>query len=284
MVRSFETSDGVKIVYDKLGNGNHDQIVVFLHGWSGSKHYFDLNATQVAKFCQVYIVDLRFHGESGKPQWGFHVARLAADLREFLVFEDLKDVTLVGTSMGASIIWSYFELFAGDRVGKAVFVDQAPLQNLADDWKLGSKGCYDTASLARLQYSLEKDFDDFARQNGKACLTQQIRPEVLEVLEKETLKCMPKQLGKLMADHTQLDWRPILPLIKVPCLNCVGRKSDIFPWEGVAAVSEMIPDCCTVFFEECNHWLYIEEPRKFADLIVDFALNGNLNREKEVSI
>lgn len=40
----------------------------------------------------------------------------------------LQDVTVVGTSMGASTIWSYIELFGDHRLARAVFVDQAPLQ------------------------------------------------------------------------------------------------------------------------------------------------------------
>jgi hypothetical protein len=34
-------------------------------------------------------------------------------------------------------------------------VDQAPLQNVTPDWKWGSTGCYDVASLTRLQCKLE---------------------------------------------------------------------------------------------------------------------------------
>lgn len=33
-----------------------------------------------------------------------------------------------------------------------------------------------------------------------------------------------------MADHTVLDWRPLLPRITLPCLNLVGRQSAVFPW------------------------------------------------------
>ncbi len=29
-----------------------------------------------------------------------------------------------------------------------------------------------------------------------------------------------------------------------------------------------------VFFEECNHWLYLEEPAKFNSLLADFAKAG----------
>lgn len=35
-------------------------------------------------------------------------------------------------------------------------------------------------------------------------------------------RCKPEALGAIMADHTQLDWRPVLPLLKLPCLNLVG--------------------------------------------------------------
>jgi len=35
---------------------------------------------------------------------------------------------VVGSSMGASVIWSYVELFGHQHLGKLVFVDQSPLQ------------------------------------------------------------------------------------------------------------------------------------------------------------
>ena len=44
----------------------------------------------------------------------------------------------------------------------AIFVDQAPLQNRAPDWIIGSRGCYDAASLAALQAALHADMSAFA--------------------------------------------------------------------------------------------------------------------------
>jgi hypothetical protein len=64
---------------------------------------------------------------------------------------------------GCSVIWSYMELFGYDRLSKAIFVDQAPLQNTTPDWKTGSKGCYDGPSLARLQAALHADMGAFAK-------------------------------------------------------------------------------------------------------------------------
>ena len=68
----------------------------------------------------------------------------------------------------------------------------------------------------------------------------------------------------------QLDWRPILPRINLPCLNCIGQKSGVFPPEGCAIVGDLIPNCSNIFFKDSNHWLYIEEPEKFNKLVMEF--------------
>lgn len=262
------TGDGVKLAYER--HGVKGPVVVFIHGWSGSRHYFDCNAEAVGRTCQVYRYDARFHGDSDKPEWGHRVARLAADLHDFLQTLNLQEVTVVGTSMGASTIWSYIELFGEDRIARAVFVDQAPLQNLAEDWNLGSTGCYDAVSLARLQTTLKYDFRAVALGNNDACLSQSIPQKTTEHLILETLKADASALGKLMADHTQADWRSVLPRISIPCLNLVGSKTMCFNAQGVAYVGEKVPRCEQVYFD-AGHWLYIEMPDKFNELIQRFA-------------
>jgi len=47
------------------------------------------------------------------------------------------------------------------------------------------------------------------------------------------------------ARGAQLDWRPVLPRIRVPCLNLVGRRSAIFPWQGTEVVGRLVPACRT---------------------------------------
>lgn len=43
------------------------------------------------------------------------------------------------------------------------------MQNLAEDWNLGSKGCYDAVSLTRLQMQLRYDFRSVAEVCRFAC-------------------------------------------------------------------------------------------------------------------
>lgn len=277
---TITTNDGVELFYEHFGSSKQADnvakpVVVLIHGWSGSRHYWDLNVRLIARHCKVVTFDLRHHGDSEKPNVGYHVARLASDLRDLLVALRLSNVTVVGASMGASIIWSYFELFGIDgRIGKAVFVDQAPLQNVAPDWRGGSTGCYDIQSLTRLQCRLLEDFKGFARDNAQFCSTSVVPEDVLAVLESETLRASNVALAALMADHTALDWRPVLPRITIPCLNIIGKKSTVFPYWGCEEVSRLLPNCRTVYFENENHWLYIEQPDRFSKIVSLFARHG----------
>ncbi|KAL3147128.1 hypothetical protein ABBQ38_015085 [Trebouxia sp. C0009 RCD-2024] len=265
----FRTQDGAVLAYDTCGDAG--PVVVLLHGWSGSRRYFDLNFKELGRQCQVYRYDARFHGDSAGPCWGHHVARLAADLRDFLDAMDLQDVTVVGTSMGASTIWSYTELFGDHRLAKAVFVDQAPLQNLAEDWSNGSTGCYDAVSLARLQSTLKYDFKAVATGNCDLCLNLPIADALRNQLISETLRADADSLGKLMADHTQADWRAVLPRISIPCLNIVAKQTRCFRSEGVEYVSKHIQNCETAYFDTAGHWLYIEQPEAFNNLVLQFV-------------
>ena len=72
-------------------------------------------------------MDLRGHGESGKPSYGYRISRLAMDVKQLLDALELEDVTLLGWSMGCSVVWSYWDLFRGHRLSKLILVDEPPL-------------------------------------------------------------------------------------------------------------------------------------------------------------
>jgi len=156
-----------------------------------------------------------------------------------------------------------------------VLTRQAPLQNRAPDWTLGSKGCYDEATLRHLQQQLAADLPSIADGNASGCLSLPVPEEILTTLKQETLCCSPAALGAIMADHTQLDWRPVLPLLKLPCLNVVGGCSGVFPAEGCLSIQSLAPECRSVVFKRANHWLYLEQPEEFNALLLGFVLDGS---------
>jgi non-heme chloroperoxidase len=174
--------------------------------------------------------------------------------------------------MGAAVIWSYIELFGNEHLAGQVCVDQSPRQYYSEEWRLGQPGCYDAEALAILTVRLEYDPKGVARGLVPACFGETPpSADDIEFLAAEIDKCPPSVRAAIMADHTHLDWRDLLPQIKLPTLVCVGRQSKVFPWEGSAFVGEHIPGATTVFFENSGHMPFYEEPEKFNQIVGKFV-------------
>ncbi|CAG9460267.1 unnamed protein product [Pedinophyceae sp. YPF-701] len=273
-LQTIRANDGAKLCFLRTGNAAGPKVLL-LHGWSGSHRYFCRNIEALAQECEVIAVDLRFHGDSSHTDHGFSVSRLAVDMENLLEHLGLTNVVAVGTSMGCAIIWQHHMLFPGSqRVAKAVLVDQAPLQTCIPGWEHGSKGLPDQAAVDGLRKVLLEDMRAFAKGNAECCLTLPVPDDVAAVLEAETLKCDGAKLGALMQDHTGIDHRPTLRTLPFECLELAGAHSGCFPMEGLREVERLVPRCKTVVFRDANHWLYIEEPAKFNDIVVRFAKGG----------
>lgn len=264
--------------------------VVFIHGWSGSRHYFDAAVEALrrrAPELRIIAYDHRFHGDSsreGEPS----IAQLVRDLRDLLLalcsLEGNERIVLIGGSMGASLIWKYLDEYGRDlgsaRIMGAVFIDQAPLQNasLASGWgpPFHSKGCYDETTLDGLIQTVSMGLDRLAEANFNSCIhvpERRLPPGTREFLARETMKCDAGGLIALMREHTAMDHRDRIRTLKrsdVDCLNMVGAESGVFPREGGLWAGRANPSAITnVLFEKASHWLYIEYPSRFVDVVLD---------------
>ena len=266
---TITTNDGVKLNYADVGHGRP---LILIPGWGCTHQFFQKNIPVLARSCRVIALDPRAHGDSEKVPWGHRIARYAKDVKDLIEALRLEHVAVIGWSMGASICWSYLDLFGNEHLAGHVYVDQSPRQYNSETWRWGTPECADAEALARLTVRLEFDPSGEARRLVTACFgnTYLPTPEEIESLGREIDKCPPKVRADLMADHTHLDWRDLFPQVKLPVLVCVGRQSKMFPWQGGAYVGEHIRDARTVFFEHSGHLSFYEEPQKFNDTVVEF--------------
>jgi pimeloyl-ACP methyl ester carboxylesterase len=222
---------------------------------------------------RVITPDLRAHGDSADVSWGHRISRYAKDMKELIEHLGLEDVVLLGWSMGASIAWSYIDLFGNAHLSGHVSVDQSPRQYYNETWRWGQPGCYDAESLAILNTRLEYDAPACARGLVHGCFGDTYTPtdDEVETLGREIDKCPPAVRAEIMTDHTHLDWRDLLPRISLPVLVCVGRQSKVFPWQGSAYVGEVVPGARTVFFENSGHVSFYEEADAFNAAVRDFV-------------
>jgi non-heme chloroperoxidase len=115
---------GLNLNYIEKGQG---RTLLLVPGWSQTAQCYQKQIDGLSDRYRVIAVDMRGHGDSPKPSTGYRIARLAADLHDFILAHDLRDIALGGHSMGASIIWSYLEQFGADRIAKLIYIDQAPM-------------------------------------------------------------------------------------------------------------------------------------------------------------
>src|SRR5215469_3563023 len=119
-----ENSGEIDLYYEDHGSGAP---VILIHGWplSGRSWERQVPALLDAGY-RVITYDRRGFGESSKPVSGYEYDTLAADLRTLMTNLDLRNVTLVGFSMGGGEVARYLGKYGSDRVSRAVFMAAIP--------------------------------------------------------------------------------------------------------------------------------------------------------------
>ena len=105
----FETDDGERIFYRVSGSGPP---LVVLHEWASSHRLWEPVSKLVQEDFTVYRWDARGHG--GNPVLGSEeptLSRMAKDLSLLLDHLQVDRPTVVGSSMGALILWEYIRCY-----------------------------------------------------------------------------------------------------------------------------------------------------------------------------
>ena len=110
------TNDGIRLHYVEKGSGAP---LVMIPGWSQTAAQFEAQVEGLSASRRVIAFDMRGHGESDKPEHGYKIQRLAMDLRNAIEALGLERVSLLGHSMGCSVIWCYIDLFGEAGAGAA---------------------------------------------------------------------------------------------------------------------------------------------------------------------
>jgi pimeloyl-ACP methyl ester carboxylesterase len=177
-----------------------------------------------------------------------------------------------------------------------IFVDQAPLQNSDIDWdsRFCSRGMNAASTLSELQATLRLVPESAYRGTIASCLSYRSHPRPSDNVSTSAaasdeafflataLKGNPIWYGKLMADHTALDWRDSIRATfghsnnETKVLVIASSRSGCFPPEGPLAVVDLINaghdtnHAKGVVIDWGGHWCYWEKPEMFNHLALAF--------------
>jgi pimeloyl-ACP methyl ester carboxylesterase len=117
----FATSfDGVPIHYDVAGLGS--PALVFVHGWSCDRTYWERQLEAFQFNHLVVALDLAGHGDSGLDRAVWSMEAFGKDVATVVEKLDLKEVVLIGHSMGGTVLLEA-ERVVPSRISALVAVD-----------------------------------------------------------------------------------------------------------------------------------------------------------------
>lgn len=159
-----ENSTDIEIYYEDHGAG---QPIVMIHGYPLDGHSWELQAREMlAAGFRVITYDRRGFGASSKVGTGYDYDTFARDLHTLLETLDLRDVILVGFSMGTGELARYVRNHGHERVAKLAFLASiGPWFVQADDNPTGVprsvfEGIMDAARSDRYAW-FGRFYDDF---------------------------------------------------------------------------------------------------------------------------
>lgn len=113
-----ENSAGIDIYYEDHGAGSP---VVLIHGYPLNGHSWEKQELALLQAgYRVITYDRRGFGGSSRPSVGYDYDTFAADLNTLLTVLDLREIALVGFSMGTGEVMRYLGTYGSSRVRKAV--------------------------------------------------------------------------------------------------------------------------------------------------------------------
>ena len=128
MIRSkdnfLQVSDGAWIYFEDYGKDKGEPIMI-LHGFLCSSKFFYKNIDALSADHRLVLIDWRGHGSSSKTLQNLTMDRCAKDVHELIEYLGLEDVTLLGWSMGSSVVMEYYEQFGDEHLRKIGVVDSA---------------------------------------------------------------------------------------------------------------------------------------------------------------
>lgn len=257
----------MKLFYRKSGSGRP---LIILHGLFGISDNWAALAKLWSQYFTVFAVDLRNHGQSPhSDDWSYEF--MASDVYELIDDEKLRDVTVIGHSMGGKV-GMRLAIDYPQAISKLIVVDIAPKQ-----YPPHNSDVID--ALNRVNPG-----EISSRKEAEAVLRQTLSDE-------GTIQFLLKNLHwrDLPGGDKQLDWRFNLEIITrelkevnaatLPPLMCPtptlfirGEKSEYIMPEDESDIAMMFPDSNVITIPDAGHWVHADQPFPVYETVLKFAL------------
>jgi pimeloyl-ACP methyl ester carboxylesterase len=259
--------------YRMAGSG---PLIVLLHGIAASSATWEHVIPRLTKQHKVLAPDLLGHGQSAMPPGDYSLGAYANLLRDLIAVLGQERCTIVGHSLGGGVAMQFAYQYP-ERCERLVLVSSGglgreihpllraaslPGAELVLPWLsvVGEQGIallLKTAGRVGLRGSadLEETWRSFAALE---------RPEARRTFL-NTIRDTIDLQGQRISAHDRL-----YLTAEVPTLIVWGQKDPLIPVSHAHRTHEVIPGSRLEIFPGVGHYPYLEDPERFAAILLDF--------------
>jgi esterase len=250
----------MKLFFKTIGEG---QPLLVLHGLFGSADNWLTHARQWSEHYKVYLIDQRNHGHSPHTDQQTYSA-MAEDLFELIAQENLRDILLLGHSMGGKTAMTFAQSYPF-LIEKMIIVDMG---------------------IKAYPPHHQRIFQGLNAVDIVNCKTRQdAEMRLLPFVEEaETRQFLMKNM--YWKSQGELAWRFNLPILArdidfimqglaeelCPVRTCFirGGDSHYVADQDWSAIKALFPNSELSTIEKAGHWVHAESPALFAEAVNRF--------------
>ena len=265
--------------------GGSGRSLVLLHGLASTCHIWDLAAPILSKDYSVVALDQRGHGESAKPDDGYHFASVAHDLLGFIRGMGLERPIIVGHSWGGDVALE-FEVSYPAEAGGLCFVDGGMIEPSARYSSL-EETREQMAPPVLTGMTVDQFLQRIRNGNQARMMTPQVEEAILAnfaVLEDDTIRPQLSRENHIRIIEALWDHHPpqLYPRVECPVLLMPARqRGNAAAAErldrreaSVAAAAGSIPRSKVVWLEDSVHDVPLQRPELVARVIREHIEEG----------
>ena len=237
--------------------------IVLMHGTGFHGYVWKPIALGLSRDHQVLALDQRGHGDSVKPATGYAWEAFASDLAEFLTALDLRGVTAIGHSAGATAIIGCAATHPG-RLRRAVLIDPilyprdaASMENPLAHRARKRRMVWESPTSMFHSYHSREPFTTWREDVLWAYIDAGTTPRPDGHIE---LKCPGTIEAQIFEHAPKLDGFALLAQLRLPVLVLRGAHSANFPAANAARVRAILPNATFGTVADTTHFLPMERP------------------------
>ena len=261
----------VNLFYEDYGTGKP---VVFIHGWPLNHEMWEYQLAELPKHnirCIAY--DRRGFGKSERPWEKYDYDTLADDLKALLDQLDLKEVTLVGFSMGGGEIARYIGKYGTKRIAKVVLISAVtPFMLKTEDNPEGADKHKFDEMIDQLTADRPAFLVNFAQHfYGLNKVKGAVSQALLDWNQMLCLMSSAKATTACVRSFSETDFRADLTKIDVPTLIIHGDADQTVPIAiSGDKTAKALPKAKYIVYRDAPHGLFITEKEKLNKDLIDF--------------